>query len=667
MTSLREARARARDPATPGRILRKLGADKSRLVRQAVAGNPGTPLRVLANLAREFPTQLLANPALERVLRKYPEVSRQLPEAACIKRLKRPDCPASFIEAMARMGGEGICHAIAMHPATPHHVLEALSQYWPFLLRGLHRDWPGPVRHHVNLDHGAFMPRRRGLVQLGRVLDAEELDTREFCHARELLPWLLARPTPGQDAAGQLARWLSAQVELSSLVRNPRANALQLEKAATSASIEVLYWLGHHSAWHPGVLAAVSSILYADPGLYADDDLFNDHGGDLAQLAHIQDQVTEEMSAARGRDPKLLGLLARSVLPGTRARVAMNPLTPSDAFLVLSRDVSPIVRKWVARNPFAPLPALSRLAQDEDYRVRLAAMQNPAPGAFPATDQDVVRWSRSSEWKLRAFAATRPQASADVLKVLVQDEEPRVRALAAGHAALGASMLAQLTDGDDPHVLKGLASNPGATPGLRRRLLERLLDKSRRRGVGLAESEAIEQLLLRLRLPASTMRSLMAEFARSRNRRLRSIASMSRHTPPEALRVIARGKDRMSLALNPAIPREVMHQILDGGDSWDLLLLTRNTHLPVDVFRKLARSSDPELAQRARIALIAGKGRDCYVTGDLDRWWESGPLRRGRLRTWISSWLAAPGWRARCRRSSCSIRARRSAPAMPAT
>ena len=624
-TSLREARAAARNPATPRTILRKLASHRNTLVRQAVAGNSQTPLRVLAKLAREFPAQLLANPALEHVLRQYAEVSSELPVAACIKRLKRPDCPVRFIEAMAQMNDVRIPLAIAMHPATPHHVLEALGPCWPYLLPQMHRSWIGPVRHHVNLDHGAFMPQRRDSGELGRVLDAEEHDSNEFYDARKLLPWLLARPMPGNDSAGQLVQWLSRQIELSALVRNPLAKPAELEKAATSASIEVLYPLGHHSARYPGVLAAINSVLYADPDLYVRNDTFNYYRGDRAQLTHIQGQVSDEMSAAGRHDPELLDRLARSVLPGTRVRVAMNPLTPRKSFLRLSRDHSPIVRKWVARNPFAPVSVLARLAQDEDYPVRLAAMQNPAPGAFAATDEDILRWLQSSEQKLRTFAASRPEASADVLTGLVGDEHPQVRALAASHAGLGASMLAKLAESDDPHVLRGLAFNPGAPPRLLRKLLDRLLDKARQGSVENVEREAIEQLLSRLNLPVSTMRSLMAEFVASGNTYLRMIASMSRHTPADKLHGIASSKNRAYLALNPAIPHEAMRQIIDGGDSWDRMLLTRNTHLPVDVLRKLAVSRDAELAHCARVALVAGKGRDCYVTGDLDRWWLSGP------------------------------------------
>jgi hypothetical protein len=92
-----QARAAARDPASPAEWLADLAASEDEEIRRLVAANPATPIETLLVLARQHPEEASHNPALRQHLAADPGLLGQLGNGQLAAAL----APASQIEALA--------------------------------------------------------------------------------------------------------------------------------------------------------------------------------------------------------------------------------------------------------------------------------------------------------------------------------------------------------------------------------------------------------------------------------------------------------------------------------------------------------------------------------------------------------------------------------------
>jgi len=74
----------------------------------------------------------------------------------------------------------------------------------------------------------------------------------------------------------------------------------------------------------------------------------------------------------------LLNLLAYSVFPSIRSRVAENPSIPISLLAAFLWDREPEVRSSVANNPNVTMAMLNWLSNDESVDVRFALAEDPA-------------------------------------------------------------------------------------------------------------------------------------------------------------------------------------------------------------------------------------------------------------------------------------------------
>lgn len=97
-------------------------------------------------------------------------------------------------------------------------------------------------------------------------------------------------------------------------------------------------------------------------------------GDRLTELSSSRwDEVLHYVAWNKNTPPKVLSILAKNELQGTRLGVAQNDGTPPDTLALLAKDKDRYVRWRVANNAYAKPEVLSSLSNDEDQNVRECA------------------------------------------------------------------------------------------------------------------------------------------------------------------------------------------------------------------------------------------------------------------------------------------------------
>jgi len=126
-----------------------------------------------------------------------------------------------------------------------------------------------------------------------------------------------------------------------------------------------------------------------------------------------------------------------------------------DALVALACDENLWVRREAARNPATPswvLDLLIRAGADADLRGR----RRPDP---EMTSRDLRRLVECGPWA-QLLVADHPNTSSEVLGVLADQPDTRLRAAVAGHLNVGESTLAHLCADGDAEVRRRAAVNP---------------------------------------------------------------------------------------------------------------------------------------------------------------------------------------------------------------
>ncbi len=110
----------AANPETAPEILRELSQSDDRATRQAVAGNPNVPIDILYKLHREFPHEILQNPAFVNLT-----VADQVSLAS------NPETEPGVLRELSYHSDPEISGTVAQNPNIPIDVLLALLKYYP--------------------------------------------------------------------------------------------------------------------------------------------------------------------------------------------------------------------------------------------------------------------------------------------------------------------------------------------------------------------------------------------------------------------------------------------------------------------------------------------------------------------------------------------------------
>lgn len=119
-------------PHTPAAELARLAYSPETGLRRQVAAHPNTPAEVLGGLAREFPAEVLHNPALPLLRLATPKLVTAWPARALEALSALPDAPDWLLRVAAGHPLIDVQLACVTHAQLPEDVLEQLaaSPFW---------------------------------------------------------------------------------------------------------------------------------------------------------------------------------------------------------------------------------------------------------------------------------------------------------------------------------------------------------------------------------------------------------------------------------------------------------------------------------------------------------------------------------------------------------
>lgn len=165
------ARVVAKNAAAPEALLTELSHSADAATRRALVTNPATPLNVLHEIAKQFPEELLDNPALDVFLLENPTFFRDLPAPVLRAVVKRDNCSAGVLAQAAQVDDEVVLLGICQNPAATPETVCALQTSTSAAVReaaslhvavaGAVDDWQGRVRAAVALALAQAEPAQR--------------------------------------------------------------------------------------------------------------------------------------------------------------------------------------------------------------------------------------------------------------------------------------------------------------------------------------------------------------------------------------------------------------------------------------------------------------------------------------------------------------------------
>lgn len=121
-------RAIASHARAPAELLSTLSHSSDRANRARVAANPSTPTVDIFRLGQQFPTEFLANPALDLLMLENPALLQEAPATLLMRLLRNDRCPPEFLIWAAGLADEKLLLAVAMNVRAPAEALEKLTR-----------------------------------------------------------------------------------------------------------------------------------------------------------------------------------------------------------------------------------------------------------------------------------------------------------------------------------------------------------------------------------------------------------------------------------------------------------------------------------------------------------------------------------------------------------
>ncbi|RBQ18137.1 hypothetical protein DP939_21980 [Spongiactinospora rosea] len=250
-----------------------------------------------------------------------------------------------------------------------------------------------------------------------------------------------------------------------------------------------------------------------------------------------------KVAARPGLPPEVYERLASSPEPGVRSALAENPGIGEEVTRVLAADTSNDVRRGLAHNPCVPLGLLVRLAGVTKIGSALL------PRVAAASSDEVAELAAAADPAVRMLVAERRDLRGEIRDALAVDPDAKVVKAVAPHPGLPDVLLRAMVARFGAQVVAQVARNPDATPGL----LEDLVLH------GPPVRKAFREVA---RHPHATAAALLACLS---DRRARPIA-----------------------AGHPALPAQVIVELL-ADDDWEVAeAAAANPTLPAAVMRRLA-------------------------------------------------------------------------------
>ena len=564
------ARLVAKNPGAPESLLTELSHSPDTATRRALVMNPATPLATMEPIARQFPEELLDNPALDLFLLENPTFFRDLPVPVLRALVKRDRCPAGVLAQAAAVEDElvqlGICQNASAAPETIR-ALQASS--WSAVSEA--------AALHVAVTEPLEDWKTRIVMATMDMLRQTESQKRLWC-----LPFLRR----AAQVRGATARSASTY---------PVFDEILEEAGRTYSDKAVLERLERQVITEELRLREAAAENLATPISL------------LVRLAGDAESSVRTRVAMNPATPiALLEQLARDADDGVRSQVAGNPATPIALLERLAGDAEWRPRYKAAGNPATPIALLERLAGDEEVWVRRAVAENPATPivikgtilASFANQEDVwyreraaensatpgtalERLAGDAESQVREAVVKNPATPITALERLAGDPNGFfVRRVVAENPAIPITLLERLAGDADVDVRSAVAWNPSAPIAL----LEQLAgDEDHKVRLAVAKNQAI---------PIAIREAILASLASDADVDVRRSVAENPATPIALLEQLAGYADvgvRSSVAENPATPIAIREIILANiVDDWNLSRIANNQATPIALLERLA-------------------------------------------------------------------------------
>jgi hypothetical protein len=353
----------AKNPATPPDVLKILSSSNSNSIRESVAENPNTPLKVLFHLGAQYPKQLLRNPALPLILLENPNTFTEIPSRTLLKLIEQPEAPRPLLEWAATLQGEpGVRRKVAANPNTPSDTLERLAG-----------DHSLPVREAI-LNN----PKAGKVLQLFWRLGA----SRDLSSPESPDTTLPSQDLERLALGGSFARYLVA--------KHPNTTASTIHTLAQSFHSDVA--LRIEVAQHPNTPSEVLQALLGD----------------------VQVNIRGLALRHPNTPSAYVEILHRLGADETLSEYTTPDLSLSQDELVrLLERANHWVRVLVARHPNLPYITLQALSNDSSLEIKLAVAQNPA-----TTSAILEQYATTHHSALLAVVAAHSNLSEKTLNIL---------------------------------------------------------------------------------------------------------------------------------------------------------------------------------------------------------------------------------------------------------
>ncbi|MFI1360614.1 hypothetical protein ACH4TV_44640 [Streptomyces sp. NPDC020898] len=241
--------------------------------------------------------------------------------------------------------------------------------------------------------------------------------------------------------------------------------------------------------------------------------------------------------------PEVSERLAVDPEPWVRARLAETPVIDGALMRALAEDPDHDVRLGLANNPHVPLDVLARLAATTRLRV------SPLPRIAAASPAEVEELAQSPDAAVRMLVAERRDLPDGIRDALATDPDAKVLKSVAPHPGLSDAQLRAMVHRHGVRVLAKVATNPDATPAL-------LEDLTRH------EPPVRKALREIARHPRATAPALLACLA---ERDTRSVAAGHPALPPQVITELLTDSDQQvaeAAAAIPSLPVAVMAELV---------------------------------------------------------------------------------------------------------
>lgn len=645
--NIESARLVAKNENADAELLEELAFSKDKIVRQGVAGNANTPVKILLKLGAEFPQELLDNPVFFLLILENPNLYEEMPaetiyslvkletvtefileqivarknylsSLAILDILNNPQVTLKIVEKIIRRKylHEEEALAIVKNPKIPLNIIEKLFDRDDFYIRAslfsalvkTKRNTPSILekivsRNRVNDEVLLAMTNiietpRNVLEELTRIQDKEDIQF--IAEAAQL----------HVNFAGEMSEgWEEAAKEG---IKNTRFSRCVLNR----------YKYSELELWDIGAIdRSLLDILDSLDELY-----FNKYGRtktslfDIASAPNTPEDIFKQiielpnfrkycLALLINENSKLSESILKELLEDRNKKIREAIIYhPNISFTALqefyarqkeatkniniiaamAEDTDYKVRIQVAANPETPIEILLKLAKDKDANVRFAVAKNQNIIFNLDTPAETLqKLSAIKDKKIAISIARHPNTSSKVLNKLAKNTDRKVRLVVAKNNNSSLELLEKLSNDSNKLVREAAIIN----------LKQKQIDSEFLQDLATAEDY-------------NTPAEILAGLSTSKSISIRDRVAQNPASNTSVLEALAKDKKndvRIAVAKNPKTPENILKLLINKGNEEIRLAVVNNPNTLNMWLEEWAKQGNSILKRSAMKELVTRK------------------------------------------------------------